>query len=82
MFKVFADLAVDPYQILMATVGTALQEIGYLIEVMSWILVWVNVVLELIGGVLKIVFETNNKMLSLVRYRKMMFTGLCCNPSC
>lgn len=32
---VFADLAVDQYQILMATVATALQEIGYLIEVFS-----------------------------------------------
>uniref|UniRef100_A0A803M337 Glycosyl transferase family 1 domain-containing protein n=1 Tax=Chenopodium quinoa TaxID=63459 RepID=A0A803M337_CHEQI len=32
---VFADLGVDPYQILMATVGTALQEIGYTIEVFS-----------------------------------------------
>lgn len=35
LFKVFADLAVDQYQILMATVAAALQEIGYLIEVLS-----------------------------------------------
>ncbi|KAL2892098.1 NAD-dependent malic enzyme [Bienertia sinuspersici] len=32
---VFADLAVDQYQILMATVGSALQEIGYTIEVFT-----------------------------------------------
>ncbi|XP_021850674.1 uncharacterized protein [Spinacia oleracea] len=32
---VFADLGVDPYQILMTTVGTALQEIGYTIEVFT-----------------------------------------------
>ncbi|XP_073281793.1 uncharacterized protein [Primulina huaijiensis] len=32
---VFADLSVDPYQILMVTVATALREIGYEIEVFS-----------------------------------------------
>ncbi|GAB4861658.1 hypothetical protein Ancab_036910 [Ancistrocladus abbreviatus] len=32
---VFADLAFDPYQILMATVAAALLEIGYAIEVLS-----------------------------------------------
>lgn len=32
---VFADLGMDPYQMLMATVGSALQEIGYTIEVFS-----------------------------------------------
>ena len=33
LWKVFVDLDVDSYQLLMVTVGTALQEIGYTIEV-------------------------------------------------